>query len=62
VKKPGNVYDNPGGNGQKAGELAAGTKDVVRLKKDGPSWYHVKWPAGEGWVYSGPGYPDALGC
>jgi hypothetical protein len=60
VKKTGTVYDRPGGD--EIGELDAPTEGVTLLKKEGTNWYHVKWPAGEGWVYSGPGYEDAIAC
>ena len=62
VEKPGAVYNSPGGNGQKTGELAAQTQGVILLKKDGANWFQVKWPGGEGWMYSGPGYENALKC
>jgi len=62
VDKPGDVYNDAGGRGQKIGELAAETQGVTLIEKEGADWYHVKWPAGQGWVYSGPGYPDALKC
>jgi hypothetical protein len=49
------VYNASGGNGPKTGTLAAGTQGVTLVERKDP-WYHVKWPAGNGWVYSGPGY------
>ncbi len=60
MKKTGDVHDAPEGN--KTGELRANTAGVVLIKKKGANWFDVKWPAGEGWVYSGPGYPDAISC
>jgi hypothetical protein len=60
VLKPGAVYDRPDGN--KIDELEAQTEGVTLLEKQGTDWFHVKWPAGEGWVYSGPGYEDAIAC
>jgi hypothetical protein len=62
VMKPGDVFSDCDGRGQKIGELAAGTQDVTLQEKCGASWYLLEWPAGEGWVYSGPGYDDALEC
>jgi hypothetical protein len=62
VNKTGAIYDAPGGKGQQIGELAAKTQGVVLLKKDGSDWYNVRWPNGEGWAYSGPGFEDALNC
>ena len=63
VLKASVVYDKPGGNGQQTGdELAVGTGGVMLREQDGSNWFQVKWPAGEGWVYSGPGYPDAIRC
>jgi hypothetical protein len=60
VNKDSVVYDMPDGN--QIGELAAQTQGVTLLKKQGDNNYDVKWPAGEGWVYSGPGYEDAIEC
>ncbi len=60
MKKPGTVYAKPGGDA--IGELAAPTEGVTLLGKEGTDWFHVKWPAGEGWVYSLPGYEDAIAC
>ena len=48
------VFDSPNGN-ETGVVLEAGTKGVTLLQKDG-DWYHVKWPAGQGWVWSGPGH------
>lgn len=50
------LYDAPGGGGQVLGMLGAGTKGVRLLGPCNDDWCHVAWPAGEGWVYSGPGY------
>jgi hypothetical protein len=50
------VYEAPGGEGQPSGALEAGTKNVTLLEPCADNWCHVKWPAGEGWVYSGPDY------
>jgi hypothetical protein len=58
VKKSVDVYDAPGGNGSRLGELAAGTADVELVQACQDNWCHVRWPgpAHEGWVYSGPDY------
>jgi hypothetical protein len=53
------VYDAPGGGGQVIGMLGAGTRGVRLLGPCADSWCNVIWPAGQGWVYSGPGY-DSL--
>lgn len=55
------VYSAPGGTGQQKGVLAAGTQGVTKLEGPNDNWYHVKWPAGDGWVYSGPDY-TSLNC
>lgn len=39
--------------------LEAGTQSVLLLGSCADNWCHVKWPAGEGWVYDGPDY-DSL--
>lgn len=62
IDKDGAVYDRPGGNGKKIGEIGVGTQGVTLLQKDGANWFKLKWPAGEGWVYSGPGYTNAVKC
>ena len=51
------IYRAPGGNeADKTGEtLKKGTQSVKLVEKQAP-WYHVNWPAGDGWVYSGEGY------
>jgi uncharacterized protein YkwD len=54
------LYDAPGG-GQQKGVLAAGTQGVTKLEGPNDNWYRIKWPAGEGWVYSGPDY-RSLNC
>jgi hypothetical protein len=36
-------------------ELPKDTQGVTLVERKDP-WYHVKWPAGDGWVYSGPGW------
>jgi hypothetical protein len=56
VNLPVDLYDVPGGNGQVIGVLPAGTAKVTLVAPCADSWCHVRWPAGEGWVYSGPGY------
>ena len=56
VKKSVDVYDTPGGNGSRLGELAAGTADVELVQACQDNWCHVRWPGPEGWVYSGPDY------
>ncbi len=50
------LYAAPGGNGQAIGTLEAGTRKVTLLEPCNDHWCHVKWPAGQGFVYSGPGY------
>jgi hypothetical protein len=50
------VYARPGGVGKPEGVLEANTKEVVLLEPCNDNWCHVKWPAGQGWVYSGPDY------
>jgi len=60
VKKDSVVYDKP--DGSEIGELAAKTQGVFLLAKQGDNYFNVKWPAGEGWVFSGPGYEDAIEC
>lgn len=51
------IYRAPGGNdADKTGTtLEAGTQAVTLVESQAP-WYHVNWPAGDGWVYSGEGY------
>jgi hypothetical protein len=39
--------------------LEAGTQNVRLRGSCADDWCHVKWPAGEGWVYDGPDY-DSL--
>jgi hypothetical protein len=39
--------------------LQAGTQNVLLLGSCADNWCHVKWPAGQGWVYDGPDY-DSL--
>ena len=56
VKKTVDVYDAPGGNGSRVGELAAGTAGVELVQACQDNWCHVRWPGHEGWVYSGPDY------
>jgi hypothetical protein len=58
VHLDGAVYDKCGGGGEKIDDLAAGTPGVALLGKEGEHWYNVKWAAGQGCVYSGPGYPE----
>jgi hypothetical protein len=62
VSKTGTVYDAPGGKGREKGELPAGTKNVTLKGKSGSTWFNVNWPKGDGWVYSGPGFENALTC
>ena len=50
------LYAKPGGNGQAIGTLEAGTRKVTLLEPCNDHWCHVKWPAGQGFVYSGPDY------
>jgi hypothetical protein len=50
------LYRKPGGKGKAIGTLEAGTGSVTLLEPCNGNWCHVKWPAGEGWVYSGPDY------
>jgi hypothetical protein len=62
VSKTGALYDAPQGKGRENGELAANTQGVTLLGKSGANWFNVKWPNGEGWVYSGPGFENAIAC
>ncbi len=63
VKLDVDVYDKPtGDDGDRTKDangndvtLEAGTAGVTLVERKAP-WFHVKWPAGEGWVYSGAGY------
>jgi hypothetical protein len=50
------LYGAPGGNGRPIGMLQAGTAEVTLLEPCNDNWCHVSWPAGQGWVYSGPDY------
>ena len=50
------LYAAPGGKGQPTGMLPANTPNVMLLSPCAENWCHVRWPAGEGWVYSGPDY------
>ena len=61
VTQPTDVYDNIGGN--KIGVLQVGTEGVTLVEpcRVDNSWCHVRWPAGQGWVYTGPDYPS-LNC
>jgi hypothetical protein len=52
------LYDSPGGEGNQTGVLQPGTKKVTLVEPCADSWCHVRWPAGQGWVYSGPDYPS----
>jgi hypothetical protein len=56
VKLAVDLYDTPGGEGQVTGMLPAGTAQVSLLEPCAGNWCHVRWPAGQGWVYSGPEY------
>jgi hypothetical protein len=56
VKLDVDLYAVAGGEGDTTGMLEAGTKSVTLLEPCVESWCHVRWPAGEGWVYSGPDY------
>ena len=56
VKLSVDLYAAPGGQGQAKGTLEAGTPQVTLLEPCNDHWCHVKWPAGQGFVYSGPGY------
>ena len=51
------VYRAPGGNNadNTGATLKKGTQSVKLVENKAP-WYHVKWPGGDGWVYSGEGY------
>ncbi len=62
VNKTGALYDAPQGKGRESGELAVNTQGVTLLGKNGANWFNVKWPKGEGWVYSGPGFENAIAC
>ncbi len=50
------LYAKPGGKGRPKGTLEAGTEKVTLLEPCSDNWCHVKWPAGQGFVYSGPDY------
>ena len=53
------VFDQPGGSGQKIGELKAGSTGVYLVAPcRADHWCQVKGnvPTGTGWVWSGPGY------
>lgn len=50
------LYDAPGGVGRVIGVLPAGAPKVRLVEPCTDNWCHVHWPAGEGWVYSGPDY------
>jgi hypothetical protein len=56
VKLSVDFYAKPGGKGHAKGTLEAGTANVTLLEPCKNSWCHVKWPAEQGWVYSGPDY------
>ncbi len=60
IKKDSDIYAAPGG--AKIGFLAANTPGVTLLGRQGTDWFNLKWPAGQGWGFSGPGYPDAIAC
>lgn len=50
------LYSKPGGADEdKIGSLPKDTKEVALIGRQAP-WYNVKWPKGQGWVYSGDGY------
>lgn len=53
------VYSQNEGGGQVIGILQAGTAGVSLVGACRNDWCHVRWPAGEGYVYDGPGY-DSL--
>jgi hypothetical protein len=53
------VYNAKGGGGQPISVLRHDTPGVTLVEPCSDNWCHVKWPAGQGWVYDGPGY-DAL--
>ena len=61
VTRDTDVFDAPDGNGQKTGVLADGTQGVTLVVPCRDNWCHVKWPAGQGWVYTGPDFPS-LNC
>jgi hypothetical protein len=56
VERSVDLYAKPGGVGKRKGILHAGTKKVQLLAPCADHWCNVKWPKGQGWVYSGPGY------
>lgn len=58
VTNPTDVHDVKEGN--KIGVLQRDTEGVTLVApcEDNNSWCHVKWPAGQGWVYTGPDYPS----
>jgi hypothetical protein len=60
ILKDSTVYDAPSGN--ENGMLEAGTEQVSLLETRETDWFNVEWPAGQGWVFSGPGYENAIEC
>lgn len=61
VEKSVDVCAAPGGcnKNTRIAVLEAGTQDVSLQEACADNWCHVKWPAGEGWVYDGDDY-DSL--
>jgi hypothetical protein len=56
VLLPTDVYDAPGGGGRKTGMLQRGTQQVKLVEPCIDHWCRLAWPAGAGWVWSGPGH------
>lgn len=60
VKIATDIFNAPHGVGKQPGFLREDTQGVVLIERQG-SWHHVRWPTGEGWVYSGAGH-ESLEC
>jgi hypothetical protein len=59
IERASTVFDMPDGEGQEIATLAEGA-DGVTLVTNRKPWFEVKWPDGQGWVYSGEGYEEAI--
>lgn len=59
VKLDVDLYAQPGGVGKPKSILKAGTAKVTLVSPcRADNWCNVKWPQGQGWVYTGPDYPS----
>jgi hypothetical protein len=56
------IFTNCNGN-QTGAFLAATTQGVTLVNRCAAdaNWHNIKWPAGQGWVFSGPGH-QSLEC